>query len=138
MNSTTSDFNMATITLGRLYFMLSCRLTPTDALSVQHGRCVNIGATCAFTRPHISSGVGYEALWVRLLVGFWCEDTCHVRGETGPAPGSWYVARHWLHSWCNQWLVKTWVLDQPRHPFIVCTKAMLLSLSVEGTLVPRY
>jgi hypothetical protein len=34
VNATTGDYNMAIITLGRLHFMLSCHLAPTDALSV--------------------------------------------------------------------------------------------------------
>jgi hypothetical protein len=34
------DLGMAIIMLGKLYFMLSCRLTRTDVTSVQHGRRV--------------------------------------------------------------------------------------------------
>jgi hypothetical protein len=64
--------------LGRLYFVLSCRLTPTDAPSVQHRRRVGSEATYAFAGSHLSLGVGSKSFWARLLVGFWCEDTCHV------------------------------------------------------------
>jgi hypothetical protein len=35
---TAGELGMAIIILGRLYFILSCRLAPTDATSVQHGR----------------------------------------------------------------------------------------------------
>jgi hypothetical protein len=35
---TTGELDMTISMLGRIYFMLSCQLTPTDAASVQHGR----------------------------------------------------------------------------------------------------
>jgi hypothetical protein len=69
---------MTIIMLCRLYFMLSCQLIPTDDASVQHGRHTDRGATNDLTGSHPSSGVGSEATWVRLLVGFWCKDTYHV------------------------------------------------------------
>jgi hypothetical protein len=78
------DYDMTIITLDTLYFVLSCHLAPTNALSVQHGQHVDSGATYALTRPHLSSGVDSEAFWDRLLVGFWCEDTCHV-GSLDPS-----------------------------------------------------
>jgi hypothetical protein len=37
MIATTGDYGMAIIMLGRLYFMLSYWLTPTDALFVLYG-----------------------------------------------------------------------------------------------------
>jgi hypothetical protein len=85
MIATTSDYVMAIITLGRLYSTLSCRLAPTDAMSVQHGQRVGSGATFILTGTHLSSGVGSEVLWTRFLVGFWCENTCHVEN---PDPSS--------------------------------------------------
>jgi hypothetical protein len=80
------DFGMTIIMLDRLFFMLSCRLTPTNAPFMQHERCVSTGATNALVRPHLSSGVGSKATWARLLVGFWCENTCHVV-STDPRSG---------------------------------------------------
>jgi hypothetical protein len=85
MIATTSDYVMAIITLGRLYSTLSCRLAPTDAMSVQHGQRVGSGSTFILTGTHLSSGVGSEVLWTRFLVGFWCENTCHVEN---PDPSS--------------------------------------------------
>jgi hypothetical protein len=41
-------------------------------------RRVDSRATCILTEPHLSSRVGSEALWAMLLVGFWCEDICHM------------------------------------------------------------
>jgi hypothetical protein len=78
--SATGDFSMAIILLGRLYFMLPCWLNPTEAPFVQYGGCVGRRATYSLTRPHLSLGVSFEVLWVRLLVSFWCEDTYQVEG----------------------------------------------------------
>jgi hypothetical protein len=50
----TGDFGMVVIMLGRLYFMLSCWLAPTDASYMQYGRRAGSGATCTFTGPHLS------------------------------------------------------------------------------------
>jgi hypothetical protein len=36
--SAAGKLGVTIIMLGRLYFVLSCRLTPTDATSVQHGK----------------------------------------------------------------------------------------------------
>jgi hypothetical protein len=51
--TTTGDYGMTIITLGRLYFVLSYRLAPIDALSVQYERRASSGATCVFTGPHL-------------------------------------------------------------------------------------
>jgi hypothetical protein len=58
--STTGEHGMSIITLGRLYFMLSCRLTPTDAASRE---------TCS--SEAISSLIGSHLLqkWARKLFG---------------------------------------------------------------------
>jgi hypothetical protein len=37
MTAITSGYDMAIIMQDKLYFMLSCRLTPTNALSVLYG-----------------------------------------------------------------------------------------------------
>jgi hypothetical protein len=74
----TGDFRLAINTLGRLFFVLSCWLAPTDAPSVQHGRRADRGATDTLARLHLSSGVGSKAAWIEPLVGLWCENTCHV------------------------------------------------------------
>jgi hypothetical protein len=105
MIPTTGDYDMTIITLGCLYFILSCRLTPIDALPVQYEQCMGSRVTCVLTGPHLSSEVNSEALWVRFFVGFWCEDTRHVGSlvlgtplafllaelatgrDAGPAPG---------------------------------------------------
>jgi hypothetical protein len=58
--------------------MLSCWLAPTDVTLVQYGRRAGSEATGALVGSHLSSGVGSEAAWARLLVGFWYEDTYHV------------------------------------------------------------
>jgi hypothetical protein len=82
--ATTGDYGMAIITLGRLYFVLSCRLAPIVALYVQYGQRAGSGVTCILTGPHLSSGVDSKVIWVRLLVDFWCEDTCHM-GSPDPS-----------------------------------------------------
>jgi hypothetical protein len=93
----TSDFSMIITTLGRLYFVLSCWLSPPDVMSVLYGRHVGSGGTDILTGSHPLSRVGFEALWTRLLVGFWCENTCHV-GSLDLSSGrdrtcSWHLAR---------------------------------------------
>jgi hypothetical protein len=83
VNVTPGDYGIAIVTLGRLYFVLSYRLAPPDALSVLYERRTGSGATGVMTESHLSSGVGSEVLWARLLVSFQCEDTCHVvRSDT--------------------------------------------------------
>jgi hypothetical protein len=44
--SATGELGMTIITLGRLYFMLSCRFAPTDVVLVLHGRRTAV-------RPHV-------------------------------------------------------------------------------------
>jgi hypothetical protein len=58
----TSNFDMAIIMLGRLFFMLSYWLAPTDAPSIQHERCVGSDATGTLVRSHLLSRVDFEAL----------------------------------------------------------------------------
>jgi hypothetical protein len=41
--STAGELGMTIITLGRLYFVFSCRLAPTDVVSMQHRRRVVAG-----------------------------------------------------------------------------------------------
>jgi hypothetical protein len=57
MIAATRDHDIAIISSGRLYFVLSCPLAPTDTSSMQHGRRAGSGATCALVGPHLSSGV---------------------------------------------------------------------------------
>jgi hypothetical protein len=45
MISAAGDLGKTIITLGMLFFMLSCRLAPTDAPSVQHEGCASSGVT---------------------------------------------------------------------------------------------
>jgi hypothetical protein len=73
--------------------VLSCRLAPTHAPSMRHGQCADSEAICTLNGPHLSSGVGSEALCARLLVSFWCEDTRHV-GSLDLNSG-----RNWTCSW---------------------------------------
>jgi hypothetical protein len=100
MIATTGDYGMAIIMLGRLYFMLSCWLTPTDALFVLYGWRAGSGASSVLTRPHLSSGVSSKAVRAWLLVEFWCEDTYHV-GSLDPS-SSWDRTCPWnLARWCT-------------------------------------
>jgi hypothetical protein len=78
VTSATSEFGMIIIMLGRLYFVLPCRLTPTDATPMQHGRRATV-------RPQTTwPGHTFYQEWARKpfgpgsLLGFWCEDTCHM------------------------------------------------------------
>jgi hypothetical protein len=68
--STASDFGIVIITLDRLFFVLSCWFAPTNASSAQHERRACSESMSAFVESHISSGVGFGAVWARLLVGF--------------------------------------------------------------------
>jgi hypothetical protein len=61
-------------------------LAPTNALSVQHEKRAGNGATGALAESYFSSGVGSEACWARLLVGFRCEDTCHMARSDWTCP----------------------------------------------------
>jgi hypothetical protein len=81
----TEDHDTTIITVDRFYFVLSYWLAPTDVASVRHGNHAGRGATSDSTGSHPSSGVGSKATWVRLLVDFWCKDTCH---RARPDPGS--------------------------------------------------
>jgi hypothetical protein len=74
----TGDYGMAIVTQDRLYFVLSCRLTPTDAMSMLYGGCANNGDTCTFPGPHLRREWTLRRFGPMLLVGFWCEDTGHV------------------------------------------------------------
>jgi hypothetical protein len=49
--ATTSDFSMATITLGTHYSMLFCQPSPPEALSVPCRRCVDSGGPGILSRP---------------------------------------------------------------------------------------
>jgi hypothetical protein len=66
MISVTGEPGTTIITLGRLYFVLSCQLTTSNAAAVQHGRH-------AAARPQAlewvtpASEVGSEAFWTRLF-----------------------------------------------------------------------
>jgi hypothetical protein len=97
MISTTSDYDMTIITLDMFYIMLSCWLTPNDALFVLHERCVGSGATCVLDRPHLhqewvlkcfepssslASGVRTTSTW---------EARTQAPVGTGPAPRTWHV-----------------------------------------------
>jgi hypothetical protein len=68
MISATGKLGLVIITLGRHYFVLSCRLAPTNIAAMQDGRR-------AAARPHVfdhvtpSLGVGSEAFWARLFSG---------------------------------------------------------------------
>jgi hypothetical protein len=69
---------MTIIMLGRLYFMLSCWLAPTDAAPMQHGRYEASEATCDLTRSHLHLDWPWKPIEPGSLVGFRCEDTCHM------------------------------------------------------------
>jgi hypothetical protein len=61
-------------------------------LPMPYGRRAGNGGTCILTGPHPSSGVRSEALWAKILVGFWCEDTCHVGSPDLPLElGMWHA-----------------------------------------------
>jgi hypothetical protein len=48
-----SDHDLDIITPGRLYFVLSCQLSPPDALSMQYGQRVGSGATDTLAMPRL-------------------------------------------------------------------------------------
>jgi hypothetical protein len=66
----TGDHGMIIITMGKLYFVLSCRFASTDVASMQHKSCAGRGATDDSIGSQPSSGVGSEATWDKLLVDF--------------------------------------------------------------------
>jgi hypothetical protein len=68
--ATTGDYSMAIITPGKLYFMLSYRLTTPDALSVQYGRRASSGGTKVLCGPHLHQEWASQCFGPRLLVGF--------------------------------------------------------------------
>jgi hypothetical protein len=49
----TGDYDMAIITLDSLNSVLSCRLTPPNALSMQYRRCVDRGGIEALFGPYL-------------------------------------------------------------------------------------
>jgi hypothetical protein len=142
--STAGNLGMAIITLGRLFFMLSCRLTPIDAPSVQHGWREGNDAACALAESYHSSGVGSEALWTMLLVSFRCEDTYHMTspdprfGENQAYPWS-LVCGLPLTSFLAELATCLDVGPTPDPtPCLVCIRVELLRLGDEGTLALRY
>jgi hypothetical protein len=85
--------------------------------------------------------VGFVAVWARPLVGFWCEETCHVVSpdpRTRPAPGTWSVACPKLFSWWSSQPVGMWVLARTRRPSPDSIMAVQFRLSLEGTIVLGY
>jgi hypothetical protein len=70
--STASKLDMTIITLGWLYFMLSCRLVPTNVVTVQQQthRCL--------TGSHPQLEWAQKLFGPGSLMGFQCEDTWHV------------------------------------------------------------
>jgi hypothetical protein len=76
--ATTVDYDMAITTLDNLYYVLSCRPTPPNVLSVQYGCHADSGGIEAFLGPHVHQEWVLKRFGPRLLVGFWCENTCHV------------------------------------------------------------
>jgi hypothetical protein len=70
MISVTDNLDMAIITLGRLFFILSYRFAPTNAPFVLHVRRSCRKTIGTLVRSHLSLGVDSEAIWTRLLVGF--------------------------------------------------------------------
>jgi hypothetical protein len=69
MISVTDNLDMAVITLGRLFFILSYRFAPTNAPFVLHVRRSCRKTIGTLVRSHLSLGVDSEAIWTRLLVG---------------------------------------------------------------------
>jgi hypothetical protein len=51
--TTTGDYGMSILTLGRLFFVLPSRLTPTDVVSVAYRRCAGSGSTKDLHGPHL-------------------------------------------------------------------------------------
>jgi hypothetical protein len=62
------ELGVAIITPGRLYFVLSCRLAPTDVTALKHGQCV-VARPHGFDQVTPSVGVGLEVFWARLFSG---------------------------------------------------------------------
>jgi hypothetical protein len=142
--SVAGELGMVIITLDRLFSMLSCRLAPTDVALVQYGRHAGSGTIGALARSRPSSGMGSKATWVRLLVGFWCENTCHVTsldprsGQDRTCP--WNLMCGLPLTPLLAELVADWSADPSPYP-TPCperTRTKLLRLGIEGTLVPGY
>jgi hypothetical protein len=68
--SNIGDYGIAIITLNRLYFMMSYRLTPPNSLSMLYGRCAGSGGTEALLGPHLCQEQASRHFGPRLLVGF--------------------------------------------------------------------
>jgi hypothetical protein len=69
VNSAAGELDMTIITLGRLYFVLSCQLAPIESTPhVARETCIG-EATCDLIGSHPSSGVSSKAIWVRLFSG---------------------------------------------------------------------
>jgi hypothetical protein len=68
VSSAAGELGMVIIMMGRLYFVLSCRLDPTDVAPVQRRRRAAVRPH-AFYRVTPSSGIGTKAAWARLFSG---------------------------------------------------------------------
>jgi hypothetical protein len=66
--SITGELDMTIITLGRLYFVLFCRLAPTNVAAVRHGQRAAVRPH-AFDQVTHSSGVGSEVIWAKVFSG---------------------------------------------------------------------
>jgi hypothetical protein len=72
------DYGMTIITLDSLYFLLSHRPTPPVIVFVLYGRRAYSRDTCALSGPHLHWEWALRHFGPRLLVDFWCVNTCHV------------------------------------------------------------
>jgi hypothetical protein len=66
--SIAGELGIAIITLGKLHFLLSCRLTRTNVVAVQHERCA-AARSHAFDWVTPLLGVDSDVVWVRLSSG---------------------------------------------------------------------
>jgi hypothetical protein len=108
----TIDYGMTNITLDNLYFVLSCRPTPPNALSMQYGWRTDSEGTNTLSRPYLHQEWALRHFGPGLLVGFWCENTYNMgspdlsSSRNGPTPGTWHMAcpqhlsqRSWHLAW---------------------------------------
>jgi hypothetical protein len=124
VTATTDNYVIVIITLGRLYFMLSCQLALMP--------CSCSTGDVRAVVPHVPwSGHTFHQEWARKLFGLgsWWAYSVRILATwrawtpgpvgTGPAPRTWSAACLWLLSWRSLQSVRTWVLHQTRYLALV-------------------
>jgi hypothetical protein len=89
LTAITGYYGMTIITLDNLYFMLSYKPTPPNALSMSCERHADSSGTSSFFGPRLIQKWASRHPGPKLLVDLECACTCHVANPDPSASRSW-------------------------------------------------